>query len=71
VPRVIKLLEKLAVNKDCPKDYLYYQTPNPWVQVKLLKLLQVLQLPSPDTEYYNKLVFILQKVIQKTEVTRH
>jgi len=24
VPRVIKLLEKLVVNKDCPKDYLYY-----------------------------------------------
>lgn len=39
VPKVVKILVKLVLNKECSTDYLYYHTPNPWLQVKLLKIL--------------------------------
>ena len=31
VPKVIKILHKLAIQKDCPPDYNYYATPSPWI----------------------------------------
>jgi AP-2 complex subunit alpha len=33
-------LKKIAVDGDVSADYLYYRVPNPWLQVKLLRLLQ-------------------------------
>ena len=33
-------LKKITVDKDVAQDYLYYKVPCPWIQVKLLKLLQ-------------------------------
>lgn len=65
------MLEKLVISRDCPKDYLYYQTPNPWLQVKLLRLLQKLPFADPASDSGIKLMQILQKIIQKTEVTKH
>lgn len=40
MPKVIRLLHKLVISKECSLDYLYYQTPNPWLQIKLFKLLE-------------------------------
>ena len=33
-------LKKLVSGKDCPTDYLYYNVPCPWLQTKLLRLMQ-------------------------------
>ncbi|EEA24566.1 hypothetical protein TMatcc_007672 [Talaromyces marneffei ATCC 18224] len=41
-------LKKIAVDGDVSADYLYYRVPNPWLQVKLLRLLQYYP-PSDDT----------------------
>ncbi|EED18322.1 AP-2 adaptor complex subunit alpha, putative [Talaromyces stipitatus ATCC 10500] len=41
-------LKKIAVDGEVSADYLYYRVPNPWLQVKLLRLLQYYP-PSEDT----------------------
>lgn len=33
-------LKKIVVENDVAPDYLYYKVPCPWMQVKLLRLLQ-------------------------------
>ena len=33
-------LKKIVVEEDFASDYLYYKVPCPWIQVKLLRLLQ-------------------------------
>lgn len=67
--KVVKLLHKLVINKDCSQDYLYYSTPNPWLQVKLLKILQ--EIPPPiDPSTFQTLMDVLMKIIKKTEVTK-
>jgi AP-2 complex subunit alpha len=33
-------LKSIVIDNECPSDYLYYRVPCPWLQVKLLKLLQ-------------------------------
>jgi AP-2 complex subunit alpha len=33
-------LKAIVVDGECAPDYLYYKVPSPWMQVKLLKLLQ-------------------------------
>lgn len=45
-PKVIRLLHKLAINKECPMNYLYYTHPNPWLQMKLYKTLQIWSPPE-------------------------
>ena len=46
-PKVVRLLHRLAINKDCPSNYIYYHNANPWLQMKLYK---ALQLWSPPTD---------------------
>ena len=43
VPLIIDQLT--SINKNA-QDYFYYMTPCPWLQVKLLKLLQLFAPPS-------------------------
>lgn len=33
-------LKRIVVDNDIAPDYLYYRVPCPWIQVKLLRLLQ-------------------------------
>lgn len=33
-------LKKIVVDNEVPADYFYYRVPCPWLQVKLLRLLQ-------------------------------
>lgn len=33
-------LKRILVDGDFPPDYIYYKVPCPWIQVKLLRLLQ-------------------------------
>lgn len=41
-------LKKVVVDSECPGDYFYYKVPCPWIQVKLLRMLQYFP-PSEDT----------------------
>lgn len=69
IQKVVKLLHKLVISRDCSQDYLYYSTPNPWLQVKLFKILQ--EFPPPiDPTSFQILMEVLMKVIKKTEVTK-
>lgn len=38
--KAARRLKAIAVDNECSADYLYYKVPCPWMQVKLLKLLQ-------------------------------
>lgn len=40
VEKVIELLSKIVLEKEYPRDYVYYNVPNPWLQVKLLRFLR-------------------------------
>ncbi|KAJ1925989.1 hypothetical protein IWQ60_004196, partial [Tieghemiomyces parasiticus] len=48
VPKAIRKLQWLVMESNFPSDYIYYKVPAPWLQVKLLRLLQYY--PIPDDE---------------------
>ncbi|KAF1986935.1 Adaptor protein complex AP-2 alpha subunit [Aulographum hederae CBS 113979] len=54
-------LKKIVVDDECAPDYLYYKVPCPWIQVKLLRLLQYYP-PSEDTHTRD----LIRKTLQKT-----
>ncbi len=39
-PKLLKILERLVFVKDITQDYTYYGIPSPWLQCKVLRLLQ-------------------------------
>lgn len=39
-PKLFKILERLVFVKDITQDYTYYGIPSPWLQCKVLRLLQ-------------------------------
>jgi len=41
IPYVVHILGMLVLKKACAREYLYYRTPSPWLQIKLLKFLQM------------------------------
>lgn len=41
LPYVVHILGMLVLKKACSREYLYYKTPSPWLQIKLLKFLQL------------------------------
>ena len=46
--KAARRLKRIAVENECPSDYHYYKVPCPWLQVKLLRLLQYYT-PSEDS----------------------
>ncbi|KAJ3487340.1 hypothetical protein NLG97_g6432 [Lecanicillium saksenae] len=55
-------LKRIVIDAEYTADYLYYKVPCPWLQVKLLKLLQYFA-PSEDTHVRNMLREALQKIL--------
>ncbi|KAI9820235.1 MAG: hypothetical protein M1827_005857 [Pycnora praestabilis] len=55
-------LKKIVVDSDIAADYLYYKVPCPWIQVKLLRLLQYYP-PSEDTYVRNLIRESLQRIL--------
>jgi len=48
--KAARRLNKIIVDGDCAPDYYYYKVPCPWIQTKLLRLLQYYPpsgMPSP------------------------
>ncbi|KAL7422361.1 hypothetical protein Q5752_003007 [Cryptotrichosporon argae] len=44
--RAVKRLDSIVFDQETPATYIYYKVPNPWLQIKLLRLLQYY--PPPD-----------------------
>ncbi|TPX45987.1 hypothetical protein SeMB42_g02779 [Synchytrium endobioticum] len=61
VPRAILRLQKV-VDGECGVDYVYYKVPVPWLQVKLLRLLQYFP-QTEDKTMRSRLMNILTKII--------
>ncbi|ORY56932.1 adaptin N terminal region-domain-containing protein [Pseudomassariella vexata] len=55
-------LKRLLVDDDYTSDYLYYKVPCPWLQVKLLRLLQYFP-PSDDSHVREMIRESLQKTL--------
>ncbi|KAI1506247.1 Adaptor protein complex AP-2 alpha subunit [Biscogniauxia marginata] len=55
-------LKRITVDGDYTADYLYYKVPCPWIQVKLLRLLQYFP-PSEDSHVRDMIRESLQKTL--------
>ncbi|PYH47224.1 AP-2 complex subunit alpha [Aspergillus saccharolyticus JOP 1030-1] len=55
-------LKRIVVDNDIAPDYLYYRVPCPWIQVKLLRLLQYYP-PSGDTHVRDIIRESLQQIM--------
>lgn len=73
VNKCCKLLAKLNhpnASKEYGPEYVYYKTINPWLQVKVLRLLQYY--PPPEREEVNKrLCEVLQRIISETSMGKN
>ncbi|KAF2473366.1 Adaptor protein complex AP-2 alpha subunit [Lindgomyces ingoldianus] len=55
-------LKRIVVDNECAEGYFYYKVPCPWIQVKLLRLLQYYP-PPEDTHIQKLLRGALQKIM--------
>jgi len=55
-------LRKIVIDMDCASDYFYYKVPCPWIQVKLLRLLQYFP-PTEDSYVRQLLRDTLQRIM--------
>lgn len=63
-------MTRLVLNKDYSNDYLYYGIPTPWLQIKLLRMLQFF--PPPEEHALKMRVSeVLQRIISGTDVTKN
>lgn len=83
IPYVVHILGMLVLKKACAREYLYYRTPSPWLQIKLLKFLQLYpyaitqgengqgqeQSPSNNTAYVAQLTSVVSKILTETDVS--
>ncbi|KAF9348460.1 hypothetical protein BGX34_002467, partial [Mortierella sp. NVP85] len=68
VPKAIMRLHKVIVERDFSADYVYYKIPIPWLQVKLLRLLQYFP-PTEDSNMSEMLHNVLQTIINNSQET--
>ena len=82
IPYVVHILGMLVLKKACAREYLYYRTPSPWLQIKLLKFLQLYpHAISPDgangsangggaaKPYVSQLTSVVSKILTETDVS--
>jgi len=68
--KAARTLTRIVLNKDYSNDYLYYGIPTPWLQIKLLRMLQFF--PPPDDHALKMRVSeVLQRIITGTDVTKN
>ncbi|CAG8554418.1 10103_t:CDS:2, partial [Acaulospora colombiana] len=66
--KAVDRLSKIVVDDEYSPDYVYYKVPIPWLQIKLLRLLQYYP-ASDDRETRNKLHGVLQKILNNSQET--
>eukprot|EP01116_Phalansterium_solitarium_P008312 TRINITY_DN2199_c2_g1_i1.p1 TRINITY_DN2199_c2_g1~~TRINITY_DN2199_c2_g1_i1.p1 ORF type:complete len:1056 (-),score=242.90 TRINITY_DN2199_c2_g1_i1:162-3329(-) len=69
VKRVVIILTRVVVNHEYPKEYIYYEIGNPWLQCKLLRFLSYYP-PPPEKQVYARLTDILKKMLSVAEVAK-
>jgi AP-2 complex subunit alpha len=60
----INRLASLVIHKACPRDYMYYNTPAPWLQVKILRILQLFG-PLEENILQEKLTEVLRRILSR------
>jgi AP-2 complex subunit alpha len=66
VQKAIRLLVKLVLNREYSNNYLYYGIPAPWLQVKLLQLLQYYA-PPTDEGLMGHITQVINRIITGAE----
>eukprot|EP00970_Alexandrium_tamarense_P006803 scaffold1194_cov189-Alexandrium_tamarense.AAC.10 len=76
IPHVVHILSLLVMKKACEKEYGYYNTPSPWLQIKLLKFLQYypnaieshdIGMAASGNEHVNQLINVVSKILMETD----
>ncbi|WVR09438.1 hypothetical protein IAU60_006505 [Kwoniella sp. DSM 27419] len=66
--KAVRRLDKIVFDQETPAEYIYYKVPNPWLQIKLLRLLQYY--PPPDNDEVIDMVNgIIQAIIDTSQET--
>ncbi|RXK42346.1 AP-2 complex subunit alpha [Tremella mesenterica] len=64
--KAVDRLDRIIFDADYPPQYVYYKVPNPWLQIRLLRLLQYY--PPPDNQQVlDMLNGILQAIIDMSQ----
>ncbi|KDE08669.1 hypothetical protein MVLG_01128 [Microbotryum lychnidis-dioicae p1A1 Lamole] len=66
--KAVERLAKIVLENEYPSDYLYYKVPIPWLQVKLLRLLQYYP-PSEDANLRLTLHKVLERTLKNSQDT--
>jgi AP-2 complex subunit alpha len=84
IPYAVHILGMLVLKKACAREYLYYRTPSPWLQIKLLKFLQLYPhalaqaadsgttpetSPANGSAHISQLTNIISKILTETDVS--
>lgn len=76
IPYAVHILGMLVLKKACAREYLYYRTPSPWLQIKLLKFLQLYpqalnagENGGKDGEHIAQLSSVVSKILTETDVS--
>ncbi|SCV72510.1 BQ2448_4047 [Microbotryum intermedium] len=64
--KAVDRLAKIVLENEYPSDYLYYKVPIPWLQVKLLRLLQYYP-PSEDANLRLTLHKVLERILKNSQ----
>ena len=62
LPKIVKIMGRLVIDKEVEQQYTYYGIPSPWLQVKALRLLQYFP-PTEDPTSVVRLTDILTQCI--------
>lgn len=66
--KAVDRLNKIVVQQDTPSEYIYYKVPIPWLQCKLLRLLQYYA-PTEIPTVLSTLELVLQTILRNTQET--
>lgn len=76
IPYAVHILGMLVLKKACAREYLYYRTPSPWLQIKLLKFLQLYpqvlsagQENGGQDQSIAQLISVVSKILTETDVS--
>lgn len=64
--KLIQVLARIILEKQTEPGYVYYGVPAPWLQAKLLRLLQYFPLPS-EADQRDRIVLVLRKIVKATD----
>jgi AP-2 complex subunit alpha len=70
IPKICEVMQRLARNKDIPTDYLYYQLPSPWLQVKCMRVLQYFPTPE-DPDYLRGEMDVIHQILKGTDMVKN